>query len=81
VHSGLPTFTKVVGRLFRTPEVGADTAVWLAGQPDGEPEGGQLWLDRRPRGLYRLPWTYESEAELTADGEALYEWCKVMTAH
>jgi NAD(P)-dependent dehydrogenase (short-subunit alcohol dehydrogenase family) len=81
VHSGLPTFTKVVGPLFRTPEVGADTAVWLAGQPDGEPEGGQLWLDRRPRGLYRLPWTYESEAELTADGEALYEWCKVMTAH
>jgi hypothetical protein len=52
-----------------------------AAPPDGEPEGGQLWLDRRPRGLYRLPWTYESEAELTADGEALYEWCKVMTAH
>jgi len=48
VHSGLPTFTKVVGPLFRTPEVGADTAVWLAGQPDGEPEGGQLWLDGDP---------------------------------
>jgi hypothetical protein len=79
VVSGLPTFHKVMGPLLRTVEEGADTLVWLAGQPDGEPRGGQLWLDRRPRAEYRLPWTAVAPARKVADGLALWSWCAERT--
>jgi dehydrogenase/reductase SDR family member 12 len=73
--SSLPTFSKVMRPLLRTPAEGADSAVWLAGAPDGTPQGGCLWLDRRPRGAYRLPWTWTPASLRHADGVALWTWC------
>ena len=60
VAASLPTFRRVVGRLLRTPEQGADTIVWLAATDPG-PQPGQFWLDRRPRTTVRLPGTAASE--------------------
>jgi dehydrogenase/reductase SDR family member 12 len=61
VHS-LPTFHRVVGRFLRTPEEGADTIVWLAGADEAAGTDGLFWLDRRPRGTDRLPWTRSDDA-------------------
>ena len=62
VSTSLPVFRQVVGPLLRTPEQGADTLVWLAAD-DGEPRrtSGGFWLDRRRRGLHRLPMTARSD--------------------
>jgi NAD(P)-dependent dehydrogenase (short-subunit alcohol dehydrogenase family) len=46
VRSSLPGFHRVMQALLRTPEQGADSALWLAAtRPPPHPEGG-LWLDR-----------------------------------
>ncbi len=46
VRTALPGFRRVMQRLLRTGEQGADTALWLAAtRPEPHPEGG-LWLDR-----------------------------------
>ncbi len=48
VTSSLPRFEKVLGRLLRDPEDGADTAVWLvATRPDSESQ--HFWHDRAQR--------------------------------
>jgi NAD(P)-dependent dehydrogenase (short-subunit alcohol dehydrogenase family) len=62
VSTSLPVFRRIVGPLLRTPEQGADTLVWLASD-DGEPRrsSGGFWLDRRRRGLHRLPTTARSD--------------------
>ena len=73
VRDSLPTFRKVVGPLLRSPMQGADTLVWLAADP-GAPASttGRFWLDRRPRGLHKLPTTSRSDtAERRA---ALWAW-------
>lgn len=54
VSTGIPGFAKVMGPFLRSPDQGADTAVWLAGAPPGEPQPGLLWHDRHSRPLYRL---------------------------
>jgi NAD(P)-dependent dehydrogenase (short-subunit alcohol dehydrogenase family) len=77
---GLPGFARMMGPILRSPEEGADTAVWLAGAPAGQPPGGHLWLDRRPRSPYRLPWTVTPAADREAEGRALWEWCRERTA-
>jgi dehydrogenase/reductase SDR family protein 12 len=74
--SGLPRFAKRLGPLLRTPALGADTAVFLAASPPGEPAGGHLWLDRRPRSEYRLPWTWSSPASRMEEGRTLWAWCE-----
>jgi len=73
--AGLPGFARRLGPLLRTPSEGADTMVWLSGGPDREPAGGRLWLDRRPRGEYRLPGTWVPAARAATDGSALWAWC------
>lgn len=46
VRTALPGFRRVLQRLLRTPDQGADTVLWLAAtRPEPSPEGG-LWLDR-----------------------------------
>ncbi len=46
VRSALPGFRRVLRRVLRTGEQGADTALWLAAtRPEPSPEGG-VWLDR-----------------------------------
>jgi NAD(P)-dependent dehydrogenase (short-subunit alcohol dehydrogenase family) len=77
--SGLPAFARVARPLLRSASAGADTLVWLAGSPGGSPEGGRLWLDRRARGEYYLPWTWVPPARRATDGRALWEWCREQT--
>lgn len=60
VTDALPGFDKVMGPLLRTPEDGADTAVWLASQPASALRPGAFYLDRRPRGTVRWPGTATS---------------------
>ena len=76
VSGGLPGFATLMGPLLRTPEQGADTALWLAGLPDGEPRPGQLWFDRQPRSLYRVRKTRLSEYEERSAQDQLAAWCE-----
>lgn len=46
VDTALPTFRKVFGPVLRTPEQGADTALWLAATRPAPTEEGGIWLDR-----------------------------------
>ena len=74
VSSSLPAFSRALGPLLRTPAEGVDTLVWLASLDPGVPEGGQLWLDRSPRAIYRLPSTRVTPAVLAQQGDALLAW-------
>lgn len=75
VESSLPQFHKLTKPVLRTPEQGADTAVWLtaASRPVSEP--GRLWMDRRPRPEHRVPWTHEE----AGDGARLFGYCAELT--
>ena len=48
VKRSLPRFHRVLKRVLRTPEQGADTALWLISTRP-EPVEGALWFDRKPR--------------------------------
>jgi NAD(P)-dependent dehydrogenase (short-subunit alcohol dehydrogenase family) len=74
--AGLPAFSRLAHPLLRSPSAGADTLVWLAAAPAAWPAGGHLWLDRRPRAEFYLPWTWKPAAQRVADGLALWDWCK-----
>jgi NAD(P)-dependent dehydrogenase (short-subunit alcohol dehydrogenase family) len=67
VESGLPTFYRVMKPLLRTPDDGADTIVWLAGNPSVD--SGHFWLDRRRRSEHHVPWTRGGDAN------ALWDYC------
>lgn len=73
VARSLPTFRRVVGRLLRTPEEGADTVVWLA-VDDGVPLAttGKFWLDRRARAVHRSART--RLADTAAERARLWAW-------
>lgn len=53
----LPTFSRVLGPLLRTPEEGVDTIIWLATADRAGLEAGALYLDRQSRPFDRVPWT------------------------
>jgi NAD(P)-dependent dehydrogenase (short-subunit alcohol dehydrogenase family) len=74
--AGLPTFARALHPLLRSASEGVDTIVWLAGSPAGTPTGGGLWLDRRRRGEYYLPWTWVPRSRRAIDGVQLWEWCR-----
>jgi NAD(P)-dependent dehydrogenase (short-subunit alcohol dehydrogenase family) len=74
VESGLPGFYRVMRPLLRTPDQGADTAVWLASDLEPLRSTGDFWHDRRRRGEHRLPWTAREE-----DGGGLWELCEKRT--
>lgn len=63
VSDSLPGFARLMGPLLRSPDQGADTAVWLAGQPAAALRGGAFYLDRRPRGTVRWPGTGTSRED------------------
>lgn len=63
VEAALPGFRKIMGPLLRTPDDGADTAVWLTGAPERSLQAGAFYLDRRPRGTVRWPGTATSPAD------------------
>lgn len=71
VESSLPVFRRIVGPLFRTPEQGADTAVWLTLADGPAEEGGRFWLDRAPRAEHRLRSTRHP------DGREVALWLEV----
>ena len=49
VTDSLPTFNKVMGPLLRTPEDGADTAVWLVATRPESAGSKHFWHDRALR--------------------------------
>ena len=58
IRASLPRFHHLMGPLLRTPDEGADTAVWLASAPEATASSGRFWHDRRTRAEHRLPWTF-----------------------
>jgi NAD(P)-dependent dehydrogenase (short-subunit alcohol dehydrogenase family) len=72
VDASLPTFSKVMGPLLRTPAQGADTLVWLAADDAPLASNGKFWLDRRQRSIHKLPSTKKSD---TSERRAqLWDW-------
>ncbi len=61
VDASLPTFSKVMGPLLRTPDQGADTLVWLAADDAPLDSNGRFWLDRRSRSIHKLPTTKRTD--------------------
>jgi dehydrogenase/reductase SDR family member 12 len=74
LESGLPTFRRVMLPLLRSPDQGADTAVWLATDGQALATTGDFWHDRRRRLEHRLPWTLRAD-----DGDALWRLCEERT--
>ena len=70
VADALPVFRIVTGPLLRSPEEGADTAVWLAATTPAPPTG-RFFHDRRPRPEHYLPFTRESDR----DRQSLWRYC------
>ena len=72
VDASLPTFSKLMGPLLRTPAQGADTLVWLAADDVALASNGKFWLDRRQRSIHKLPSTKKSDTpERRAE---LWDW-------
>jgi dehydrogenase/reductase SDR family protein 12 len=71
LQTSLPTFTRFMKPLLRTPAQGADTIVWLAVAPHLSSVSGSFWLDRSPRGTHRSSRT-ESTPE---ERQALWDEC------
>ncbi len=55
VEDSLKTFYRLTRRLLRSPEEGADTAVWLAAATEAGKVSGKFWLDREqhPSHIFR----------------------------
>jgi dehydrogenase/reductase SDR family member 12 len=76
LRTSLPGFHRVLGRLLRTPEQGADTIVWLGSAPQAAQASGAFWFDRARRRTHLLPWTREGDGDrrrLWAEVERLSE--------
>lgn len=72
VDASLPTFSKLMGPLLRTPDQGADTLVWLAADDVPLESNGRFWLDRLQRSIHKLPTTKKSD---TAERRKhLWDW-------
>jgi NAD(P)-dependent dehydrogenase (short-subunit alcohol dehydrogenase family) len=63
LRTSLPGFHRVLRRLLRTPEQGADTIVWLGSAPQAGHASGAFWFDRARRRTHLLPWTRERDAD------------------
>jgi NAD(P)-dependent dehydrogenase (short-subunit alcohol dehydrogenase family) len=63
LRTSLPGFHRVLRRLLRTPDQGADTIVWLGSAPQAGYASGAFWFDRARRRTHLLPWTRERDAD------------------
>ena len=63
-------FAAITGPLLRSPEEGADTAVWLAATNPAPPTG-RFFHDRRPRPEHYLPFTRETDR----DRQSMWRYC------
>lgn len=59
VERALPRFWRTMERRLRTPEEGADTALWLAVSARVPGKTGGFWFDRRRVRTHLVPWTRE----------------------
>ena len=73
VEEALPGFYKVTKRFLRTPEEGADTAVWLATSSEAAKVSGKFWLDRDQHPSHLSDRTKETDVERQQLLEALTE--------
>lgn len=66
VRESLPGFHRRMGPHLRTPEQGADGALWLSTADLDEPAlaRGGMWFDRRPVGQHPLLWTRSGRGTL-----------------
>lgn len=75
IENSLTTFYRVTRRLLRSPQEGADTAVWLAAATEAGKISGKFWLDREQHPSHIFKHTRETPAEreqmLTVLGELL----------
>jgi NAD(P)-dependent dehydrogenase (short-subunit alcohol dehydrogenase family) len=77
IEAALPRFRFAAAPLLRSAEQGADTAIWLACDERVQRTSGGFWLDRRRRGIHRLPQTRLADtAERRAD---MWAWCVEQT--
>lgn len=67
VRTSMPRFRRTLKTILRTPEQGADTALWLGAHRPVEAED-QVWFDRRPRSPHAYPHT---RAPLVSHGELI----------
>lgn len=74
VRSSLPRFYSVGRALLRSPEQGADTAVWLAAARSLPAPSGTFWADRTPQPTVLFPGTSVSEAERAELWGELQRW-------
>ena len=75
VSHSLPTFSRLMGPLLRTPAQGVDTILWLATSLADLTPPGTLWLDRRIRRPHRLQRTRRSDTAI--ERERLTQFCHV----
>ena len=75
VRRWLPKFRALTRPLLRTPEQGADTAVWVAAADSPGQCSGQLWHDRRERPFHYTRRTQEAPAER----RAFWDLCQRLT--
>ena len=78
LRTALPGFTRVLGRLLRTPEEGADTIVWLAAAQEAADSSGLFFLDRRARAKHRLRRTRRPDE--VREAARLWRLCTARTA-
>ena len=74
VAAALPGFRMLTGPVLRSPEQGADTAVWLAATRPAPPTG-RFWHDRRARREHYLPLTRNGDHER----DVLWKYCAQAT--
>jgi NAD(P)-dependent dehydrogenase (short-subunit alcohol dehydrogenase family) len=67
----LPTFSRLIGPVLRTPDQGADTMVWLAAADPARLSTGRFWHDRRLRPVYRIPGARPGPPDA---GQRLWDW-------
>ncbi len=73
VETALPGFYKATKRFLRTPDEGADTAVWLATSSEAGKVTGEFWLDREIHPSHLSDRTLETEEERNRLLESLRE--------
>lgn len=61
--ASMPVFRRIVSPLLRTPEQGADTAVWLTSADEPRSASGLLWQDRVSRPTHYRASTRESRPD------------------
>jgi dehydrogenase/reductase SDR family member 12 len=76
VSDSIPGFEKVAGPILRSPELGADTIVWLLASREAASTTGLFWCDRRPRPTHYLPWQHDDPAAR----QGLWDACLADTA-